>query len=668
MADYDLLGSFSTGGAKNLNADLINKLKEAEKKSVLSTIDRQLENITGVDADTGDKLDDINGESDIFTQLKVQTLDLMTKASVFDLGSGQTNAFDIVSASTTGEAAIFDAVDIGGLEEGTNNITISQLAQREVHQSVSFNGTLKDTGMSAVDQSTLAAMQSAKISIQTIDSSLTGKAISKSVVNTDTISGSITIGGTTFTNDGVTAGQTTYQDLVNQIDADPAFSASIGTDGRIVISNEPDSTTAIAITGDTFGLELDGFNYKTHDFDLITDQTVTNLADVTVKSVSQLAAEINATDEFIASIENVGPDQYKLVIKSTDSGQNNSMKISQTNMDLGLNDEAKSKAVTSTDVKAGSITINGTTFTNDGVTPGQTTYEDLRAQIDADPNFTATFEDGKLVIKNLDGLSTIEVTNDTFSLDFGASSQTQKAQNLKANVDGIDYNIDSNTLTIQGNLTMTAVKVGDATINIKKDNTQILNSLNALIESYNTLVQQVTDATGADSTLSDQSTIRGMLNDIKEKIFKSYGENGDLNLFNYGLAIDIEGKLSLDSTKFAKALTDNYDDIKDLLLGNTTDADLAQTDSTKFVGLGAELQDYLDDLDTLNTGTLSRYEDSITERKKNLEEERKESIEKLDAKYQSMSAQFAQYASVISQFESSFSGLKLMIDQSVSSS
>jgi len=665
MADYSLLGSFSTGGAKTLNAELINKLKEAEKKSVLSTIDSQLEKITGVDADSGDKLDKINGESDLFTKLKVQTLDLMTKSSVFDIGSGKNNAFDAVNPSTTGDAVVFDATDAGTLEEGTNNIKVSQLAQREVHQSVSFNAALKDTGMSAVDQSTLVAMKSAKISIQTIDTSLTGKAISKSIVNTDSINGSITIGGKTFTNDG-TAGKTTYQDLINQIDADPALSASIGNNGRVIISNEPDSTTAISITNDTFGLEFDGFNYKTHDFDLITDQNVTKLADVKVKSVSQLAAEINAKDEFIASIETVGADQYRLVIKSKNSGENNAMKITQTNMDLGLNDEAKSKTVTSSNAKNGSITINGTTFTNDG-TAGKTTYEDLRAQINANANFTATFDsDGKLVVKATDGVSAVEITNDTFGLEFGASSQTQKAQNLKATVDGIDYNTDSNTLKIQGTLTMTAVKIGESTINIKKDSSQILKGMNELIESYNKLVDEVTNATGADSTLADESSIRNILNSVKEKIFESYGKDGDLNLFNYGLSIDIKGKLTLDSTKFGKALTDNYDEIRDLLLGNTSDADLAKTDSTKFVGLGSALQDYLDNLDSLN-GTITRYETSMNERKTDLEKERKEAIEKLDVKYKAMAAQFSQYSSVISQLESSFSGLKLMINQSVAS-
>jgi len=666
MADYSFLGSFSNGGAKTLNADLINKLKEAEKKSVLLSIDRQLENITGVDADSGDKIDDINGESDLFTKLQVQTLDLMTKASQFDIGSGQNTVFDVVDPQITGDAVAFNSSNLGKVEEGKTNITISQVAQKEVHQSISFNAALKDTGMSAVDQSTLAAMKSAKISIQTIDTSLTGKAISKSIVNTDSVNGSITIGGTTFTNDG-TAGKTTYQDLVNQIDADPAFSASIDVNGKIVISNEPDSTTAISITNDTFNLNTTSFNYKTHDFDLITDQSVTDLADVTVKSISLLAAEINAKDEFTASIANVGADQYRLVIKSKDSGESNAIKITQTNMDLGLNDEAKSKTVTSTDVKAGSITINGTTFTNDGVTAGQTTYEDLRAQIDADANFTATFDsNGKLVVKANDGLSAIEITNDTFGLEFGASSQTQKAQNLNAIVDGVYYNVDSNTLKIKEGLTMTAVKTGDSAIELTKNNNQVLTSMNELIESYNTLVDQVTEATGAESTLSDQSSIRNILDSIKEKLFENYGENGDLNLFNYGLELDIKGKLSLNPSEFNKALIDNYDEIKDLLLGNTSDADLAKTDSTKFVGLGSSLQDYLDNLDDID-GVMTRYETSMNERKTNLEKERKEALEKLDAKYVSMSAQFSQYSAVISQLESSFSGLKLMIQQSVSS-
>ena len=667
MADYSLLGSFSTGGAKNLNAELITKLKDAEKKSVLAQIDPHLEKITGIDAETDEALDTV-GESTTLSVIKAQALDLMAKMGSFDLDTTNKTAFDAVAANTTGSAAVFDAVDIGGLEPGTNNVDVSQLAQRDVYQSISFNSAAKDTGMTAVDQSTLAAFKSSKISIDVIDSSLTGKAISKSINGSDTMNGSITLGSTTFTNDG-TAGKSTYQDLADQINTEGTYKAEIGTDGRIIISNNPDTTTAVAISNDTFNLELDGFNYKTHEFDLITDQTVTDIADVKVKSVTQIAAEINAKDEFIASVETVGSDSYRLVIKSATSGENNSLKISQSNMDLGLNDKSISTAtITPSDAKSGSITINGTTFTNDG-TAGKTSYTDLATQINADPNFNASIDsNNKLLITPIDGYTAIEVTNDSFDLGFADSSQTQKAQNLKASVDGIDYNVDSNTLTIQGNLTMTAVEIGKATIDIQKDTSAILTGVNSIITSYNALVDLVdTESEKTDSVMKDISSLRSMVSSIKDKLFGSYGEKNDLNLFNFGLELNREGHLSLDTAKFGTSLVDNYSDIKNLFLGNTTDEDTASSDSTKFIGMGTGIQDYLDSLDSTD-GMITRYETSITSRKEDLEKERKEALESLDSKYTSMSAQFSLYSSAITQMESSFSGLSLMIQQSVASS
>jgi flagellar hook-associated protein 2 len=675
MADYSLLGSFNTGGASALNGELLAKLKNAEKGSVLFNIDHQLEDITGLDANTGKVLDTL-GESDVLSVIKAQTLDLMSKMSIFDLDSTGTTAFDAVSASTTGTAAVFDAVDIGGLEPGTNNIDINSLAQRDVFQSPSFNSSFKDGGIPigtndingdlVSDNLDLPGILASKISVSMIDTSLTGKVISKSVNGSDTVSGSITIGGITFTNDGSTTGQTTYQDLANQINAEATLSAEIGTDGRIVISNDPDSTTNISITGDTFDLGVSSFNYVNYDFNAVTDTSVTDIADVGYKGVSDLVDEINANEKLIASIETVGTDEYRIVIKSAVSGINNSLKISQTNVNLGFNEELKSTAITTpTDTKAGEITVNGTTFTNDGVTPGQVSYTDLVAQIDAHADFNASLDaNNKLVVTSTDGYTSIDITNDSFDLGFSSTSQTQKAQNLNATVDGIEYNVDSNTLTIQGNLTMTAVEIGKSTIDIQKDTSAILNGVGTMISSYNALVDLVTTETGkADGVMTDNSSLRSLLSSIKDSLFGSYGENNDLNLFSFGLELDLSGHLSLDNSKFGEALVDNYSDIKNLFLGNTVNEELASTDSTKYLGMGTAIHDYLDELDS-SDGMMTRYEENIASRKLKLEEERTKAIATLDSKYASMASQFSLYGSAITQMESSFAGLESMIKQS----
>lgn len=601
MADYDLLGSFASGGAAQLNADLISKLKNAEKESVLSQIDKDLEAITGLDAETGDELDKL-GELDTLTAIKAYTMDLMDKASLFDLSSSKSNAFEQIVASTTGSSAVFDAVDVTGLEPGTTNIEVTQLAQKDVYQSISFNGAAKDAQMSALEP----------------------------------------------------------------------------------VPADPDDLAYIAAAG--LNINVDGEDYF---FSIVQNPSAGSVAELGAKTISELADEINENEKLIASIETVGTDEYRLVIKSAESGLDNAITITQTNFDIGFGETEQSSAkIDDTDAlisggqDAGDkITINGIDFSTEGKT-----YEDLVNDInnydsvsgtildvDADPStyegdtFSASIVNGQIVITADDG-SDVTITETGVDMGFyDSTGQTQVAQNLQANVDGVDYDIASNTMTIQGNLTMTAVEIGKSTIDIQKDNTSILSSLESVIEGYNTLVDLVNDqVSDPESNISDSSALRNLLSSIKEKLFDSYGVDGDLNLFNYGLDIDLKGHLSIDGEKFADGLNDHYDDIKSLLLGNTTDEDIAQSDSTKSLGLGYMLKTYLDGLDSTD-GMFTRYENSITERKDDLEQEREDAIEALDLKYNTLAQQFSAYAAIITQMESSFSGLKMMIDYETAS-
>lgn len=581
MADYSLLGSFGSEASSSLNADLITKLKDAERAAILSTLDSNLEDITGLDAETGEALDFL-GESDTFTLIQAQVYDFMSTISSFDLDSGSINAFDSVSASTTGTAAIFDANDVGGLEPGTTNVTVTQLAQKDVYQSISFNETIKDGQLTADDEGSVALVASAGININ--------------------------------------------------------------------------------------------LNGEDHFFNIVQDPGAATIAEMGAKTIEELAAEINETDGLIASVEQVGDDEYRLVVKSADAGVDNKITITQTNFSIGFtNAEYSSTAVddTSVQIEGGNdlgdeVTINGISFSTEGKS-----YDDLANDINtynAGATFNASVVAGQIVITRDDGADiTISQTGVDLGFYNSESHHVQTAQNLNANIDGIDYNTSSNTVTIQGNLTMTAVELGTSTIDLQRDTATIMSSLEAVMESYNNLVDLIDEqVTNPDSTISDSSSFTTMLSSIKEMLFSTYGENDDLSLFNFGMDLDLTGHLTLDTTEFAEALVDNYDDLKDILIGNTVDEDLASSDATKYLGMGTILQDYLDSLDA-SDGLLTRYETSMMERQTDLEEEREEALEALDAKYESMSAQFAQYSALISQMESSFSGLSMMIEQSVAS-
>jgi flagellar hook-associated protein 2 len=303
------------------------------------------------------------------------------------------------------------------------------------------------------------------------------------------------------------------------------------------------------------------------------------------KTYKQLADEITAKSGMNASVEQVGTNSYRLVIKSEESGIDNALSITG----------AASQALG---------------YTTDGTA-------------------------------------------------INTSNHILEAKNMLAKVDGVDYNVSSNNITVDG-LKITANKVdssgSNSTINIIEDNTQVETLMNNFITKYNELVALVdTEVLNADSKLADKSSIRDILSQVKNKLFGSYGDAKDKSIFNYGIELDKFGGLTLDSTKFNKAVQEDMTGLKDLFLGKAENK-----------GLGTQLKELFDDM-TITGGMLDTYDKGISTRETNLNAEKEKAEKALNAKYEQLSLQFASYGAIINQMESSFSGLKLMIQQSTAS-
>ena len=63
---------------------------------------------------------------------------------------------------------------------------------------------------------------------------------------------------------------------------------------------------------------------------------------------------------------------------------------------------------------------------------------------------------------------------------------------------------------------------------------------------------------------------------------------------------------------------------------------------------------------------LNVYESGMEKREQVLNEEKEKAEKALNSKYEQLALQFSAYGTIINQMESSFSGLKLLIEQSVS--
>lgn len=575
-----ILGLGSSGAA-GLNGELLEKLKEAERAAKVSPIENRIEDITKE-----------NGESDTLKNITAKVNEFLETIKPFDLFvKGGVNAFDQKLANVTGSSAIFDAVDVSQISEGTTNVSIEQLAKRDVYQSNSIsdkealiptdssieiggvNFTTSGEDFEALaqkinDEGTFTATYDSVANTLTLNdnlgsgdvefstdeksysdlstdistdatftSSIPAKPLSEDILTlsqagkpvyqsdlkvgmddiVDATGGSITINvdgvDKTFTIDA----ETTYDELIDEINLDETLDAKLSLEGRLSITHkdkESEITITESLNTETLGMSL-GEKYSTAGI-----------------SYEKLAQNINNNSSYNATIENVGTNSSRLVIKSTESGLENAITIAQTGQDFGFSDPA---------------------------------------------------------------------------------NHTVVAQNLKANVDGIEYDVSTNVLVVDGGLKITAVEENEpgefSSISIEKDTSTVEPILQEMVTKYNELISAIdNELYSPDSTIEDKSTLRSIVEGVKDKLFDTYGENNDLSIFSVGFSIDKSGVLSLDGTKFNEELEDNIESLRTLFVGAAEDE-----------GLGTQLKEYVDDLDSFD-GLLSKYEENMNARKDSLEE------------------------------------------------
>ncbi len=443
MAD-GILGLGSSSSGVTLDQTLIDKLKAADSTSQLDPITAEIE--------------DTEAEIEAIEAVDSKILELLTVMESFDLYTSDTNVFDEVSANTTGDSVVFDAADTSSLNAGTINISISQLATKDVYQSDIINDN-----EATMDDGTL----------------------------------SITIGDETY--DFVTTGQT-YEELLTEM---------------------------------SYNTSLD------------------------------------------VALEQVSDESYRFVIKSAESGLTNAITIAQTGaLDLGFD--------------------------------------------------------------NID-------------------NHVLTAQNLKATVDGIDYNLSSNKFSMDNGLIISAVETGDSSISIELDESYVVNAMESMATIYNELVDLVNSYILGDEDdtiiISDSSTLRTIMSDIKNFFYVSYGLDDEENAFIYGISFDSNGYMEIDSTVLTESLTNNFDDVKELFVG------YAEKE-----GIGTGLKTYLDALDDSTGGLLTSYEERLDEYLETLNDDYESASEALDEKYETMSTQFAAYTVIINQMENDFASLQAIID------
>lgn len=558
MAGVLGLGS---SGSTSLNEALIEKLKEADKASSVTPLEKKLEKFTT--------------EKEVVANIQTKVSELLSAVKVFSLNQTTgANAFQQKSANVTGDGVVFDSDDLSALKSGTLSVKVEKLAKKDVWQTNQFDGTTV-TKDSKVNQGTL------------------------------------TINGT-----NIDTTNKSYSDLVKEINKIDGVQASIVEDsiGKFRISiksaetGEANKINFNSTNGELsegaaiFGNAAQKDTWQTNEFDgttttkdSIVNQGTLNIngtgVDTTNLSYKELATEINKIVGIKASlVEDSQNGTFRLSIESKETGIANKINFEGSAEILehfGLNNE------------------------NNNV---------IKAQ------------DLKIDIKN----------------------NVLQAEDMQMKVDGVEYSGSTNTITIDG-LKITATKLtGESTINIEDDNSNIKTQMQAFVTAYNTLNTLISgEVYNADSSLGDKSAIRDIMSQLKNELFGT--GNGDKTIFSYGLSFDSSnGNLVLSSTEFDNAIKNDKEGLQNLFVG------VAQKK-----GIGTTLDELIS-----NSGinkSLIDYESNMLSRETKLTEQKDAAQEALDAKYKLMAQQFAAYTTIITQMENSFSGLKMLIQQSTAS-
>lgn len=306
------------------------------------------------------------------------------------------------------------------------------------------------------------------------------------------------------------------------------------------------------------------------------------------------------------------------------------------------------------------------------IAPG-TTYEQLGDNINAatdNPGVTAAIVDTgtsdnpfRLTLtSNATGESNrISIQNLTMTEVTGSGGESL---NAVFKVNGIEYQRQSNDGIddVISGVTLNLKKTGESSIGIQKNLDPVKENIISLIEGFNELVSEINGSdteddpdTESDETtnpLSDDYDAKNMVSKLKT-LMTTYIDTGSdyTSLVDLGLEVSKDATMSLDETKLEQAIASNPEAVQSLFIG---DADKG------IKGLGDTINDGITEL-VSSQGMVSTEIDLAEARMERLDKDIQSSIERLDKRHQTMTAQFGRLDTYISQLNSESAFMQSMI-------
>ncbi|WP_027327255.1 flagellar filament capping protein FliD [Helicobacter pametensis] len=206
-----------------------------------------------------------------------------------------------------------------------------------------------------------------------------------------------------------------------------------------------------------------------------------------------------------------------------------------------------------------------------------------------------------------------------------------------------------------------------AVVSITADNENIVENIKTFTEKYNELLPKLAEVTRYDPDTGVAGIFNGvsfirMIRSSINQIFSSISGTGSelKSLVKYGLSLDDSNKISFDESKLRAALSSDPDGVRDFFVGIDK---VTLGKDVRVGGVFRELSERIDSMIEGSNSSLKLYEQSLTRDDKRYKEDRKKTLERLDARYNSMAERFAAYDSQIAKTNGSFNSVQMMIDQ-----
>lgn len=304
---------------------------------------------------------------------------------------------------------------------------------------------------------------------------------------------------------------------------------------------------------------------------------------------------------------------------------------------------------------------------NFGLTANIVNTSDGKAKLVIDSGVTGAGNDLKISGSTTE-LKMFEADTSSATAVSGSSmSRTQQSTDAEIDVDGNILTSDTNTFKdkVQG-LDITVLRVSDKDsdgnlksnkVDITTDKSAIKTLVQEFVTAYNTLIDKCTELGKRNTIVGGESQDDGgalagdsmprsirtlMANTVVEPNSEMTGIN---SIFQVGIKMDNDGKLSVDSDKFDDALDDNYEQVVALFSGENGVAGKLQTSLKEYTKTG---------------GLISQRQDQLNSDLRDLSSREATAADQLEKYEANLRAQYGSLDTLLAQMQSSASYLSLL--------